>query len=142
MIINHFELILTTITILSTISSLAVLFFSGIKIKRWYADCYKRKLLSTDQTLFEYDCANNVARAKLEDIVAEYSKVKSAMIDINNDLVYYVKGSPEYNEREATLNTLHARYIRLTAETEQAYIDARTASSNLTSYIKARRYHL
>lgn len=142
MIINHFEVILTTITILSTISSLAVLFFSGIKIKRWYADCYKRKLLSTDQTLFEFDCANNVARAKLEDIVAEYSKVKSAMININNDLVYYVKGSPEYNEREATLNTLRARYIRLTAETEQAYIDARTASSNLTSYIKARRYHL
>ena len=142
MIINHFEVILTTITILSTISSLAVLFFSGIKIKRWYVDCYKRKLLSTDQTLFEYDCANNVARAKLEDIVAEYSKVKSAMININNDLVYYVKGSPEYNEREATLNTLRARYIRLTAETEQAYIDARTASSNLTSYIKARRYHL
>lgn len=142
MIINHFEVILTTITILSTVSSLAVLIFSGIKIKRWYADCYKRKLLSTDQTLFEYDCANNVARAKLEDIVAEYSKVKSAMININNDLVYYVKGSPEYNEREATLNTLRARYIRLTAETEQAYIDARTASSNLTSYIKARRYHL
>lgn len=103
---------------------------------------YKRKLLSTDQTLFEYDCANNAARAKLEAIVAEYSKVKSAMININNDLVYYVKGSPEYNEQEATLNTLRARYIRLTAETEQAYIDARTASSNLTSYIKARRYHL
>lgn len=142
MLLNHFEIILTTITILGTISSLAILFFSGIKIKRWYADCYKRKLLSTDPTLFEYDCANNAARARLEAIVADYSEVKSAITKLNDELVFYVKGSPDYNEREATLNTLRARYIRLTAKTEQAYIDARTASSNLTSYIKARRYHL